>query len=68
MPGSPYFGRLGKSPARCLRMTDEGKPDEGERVSLAPLDPETALRALLRVKPTDAPAEEDKAERRPGEE
>ena len=49
-------------------MTDEGKPDEGERVSLAPLDPETALRALLRVKPTDAPAEEDKAERRPGEE
>ena len=34
------------------------KPDDEERVSLAPLDPETALRALLRVKP-DAPLVEE---------
>ncbi len=33
--------------------------DKDERVTLAPLDPETALRALLAVKP-DADAEDDK--------
>ncbi len=38
--------------------TTTGDDDDG-RVSLAPLDPETALRALLRVKPDERPADDD---------
>ena len=41
------------------------RPDDEERVSLAPLDPETALRALLRVKPDDPPVEDGGTEERP---
>jgi hypothetical protein len=33
------------------------QPDDEDRVSLAPLDAETALRALLAVDPDDEPAE-----------
>ncbi len=35
--------------------------ERDERVKL-PLDPETALRALLAVKPDDEPADDDQAE------
>lgn len=39
-------------------MAERRDPDE--RVSLAGRDPEEVLRALLRVKPDDAPAEEER--------
>ncbi len=42
--------------------TTTGDDDDG-RVSLAPLDPETALRALLRVKPADEPTSEPENDR-----
>ncbi len=38
-------------------MTESYRRDE--RISLAPLDPEEALRALLAVKPDDKLAEDD---------
>ncbi len=55
---------------RTVRVMPDGQPtpeDRDKRVSL-PLDPETALRALLRVDP-DAPAadEDDGEEPRPSE-
>ncbi len=34
--------------------------EDGERVSLAPLDPETALRALLAVKPDEDDEDDEK--------
>lgn len=37
--------------------------DRDERVSLAPLDPETALRALLRVDPESEPVEHEDDDR-----
>jgi hypothetical protein len=37
------------------------KPEDEERISLAPLDPETALRALLATKPKQVPNEEPDA-------
>lgn len=39
-------------------MSHEPKHDPDERVSLSPLDAETALRALLAVKPEDEQVEE----------
>ena len=44
-------------------MTDSKpvKRDEDERVTLAPLDPEEALRALLKVKPGDSQPKSKKA-------
>ena len=45
-------------------MTQEDE-DKDEPVTLAPLDPETALRALLAVKPDDdAPKDKPKGKRR----
>ena len=38
-------------------MSGKRNPERDERVKL-PLDPETALRALLKVKPDDEPAED----------
>ncbi len=47
-------------------MTGKRNPERDERVKI-PLDPETALRALLAVKPDDEPVRdkpaEDEAER-----
>lgn len=37
------------------------EPQDEDRVSLAPLDAETALRALLAVDPDDEPADQDEA-------
>jgi hypothetical protein len=37
-----------------------GKPKDDDRVSI-PLDPETALRAILAVKPDDPPQNDDGA-------
>jgi|Tabmets5t2r1_1033131.scaffolds.fasta_scaffold271923_2 hypothetical protein len=41
-------------------MTDKRnrRGDDDDRVSLAPLDPEQALRALLKVDPESKPAED----------
>jgi hypothetical protein len=41
-------------------MPGKPNPEKDERVKL-PLDPETALRALLAVDPDDEPADEKKA-------
>ena len=41
------------------------KPDPDERVSLAPLDPESALRALLKVDPDSDPQDEPDAAEKP---
>ncbi len=38
-------------------MSGKPNPERDERVKI-PLDPETALRALLKVKPDDEPAED----------
>ncbi len=40
------------------RMSGKPNPDKDERVNI-PLDPETALRALLAVDPDDEPADGD---------
>lgn len=42
-------------------MAGKPNPDKDERLKL-PLDPETALRALLAVNPEDEPAEGDRGE------
>lgn len=39
-------------------MMPTSKPDDEKRISLAPLDPEAALRALLAVKPDDPPEDD----------
>ena len=39
-------------------MAGKPNPDKDERVKI-PLDPETALRALLAVDPDDEPADDD---------
>lgn len=44
-------------------MPSKPNPDKDERVKI-PLDPETALRALLAVNPDDDPAEDDQEEKR----
>lgn len=42
------------NPSVRLNTPDElGRPPDNDRVSLAPLDPETALRALLATPPPD---------------
>jgi hypothetical protein len=47
-------------------MAGKRKAERDERVKL-PLDPETALRALLAVKPDDEPAEDAQADGPPSE-
>ncbi len=42
---------------------DQAKPDPDDRVSLAGLDPEKALRALLKVDPDAPPVETEPPER-----
>ncbi len=44
---------------KAKRRSSSRSPEQAEepRVSLAPLDPETALRGLLQVKPDNPPAE-----------
>jgi hypothetical protein len=45
-------------------MTERPRPDMEEPVSLAPLDPEEALRAILAVRPPEEPndSEDEKGE------
>jgi hypothetical protein len=50
----------GNAKVRLTAPKSEQAEKSTERVSLAPLDPETALRALLATPPVDRAADEDR--------
>jgi len=68
------YGEDWEVPMTCMdEDEDEKPPTDADRVSLAPLDPEVALRALLQVRPSpdsggDAPTRQHSAKPDPTDE